>query len=222
MHSIRAPCIKPAINQGWAQLHSNFILINIHWQPGSSDHGPNTNGLITGAFLWSHHDRHHLIMCIFMSTFMCRSWQCWLRHHKSSLTKGPVTSLRFHFVEVPCQDTYLDWRPVDEEQRAQNYDFFCCWWYKIDYYRSGHFRTCIWPCLTVRNTYPLLSLHLIILEYGSDQFKNEVENHDNEAKFTGLSCKPHLFSYRKMSKHNCTCMHFHDFEQFIFFCACIL
>ena len=137
-HEIRAPCIKPAINQGWGQLHSNFILINIHWQPGSSDHGPNTNGLITGAFLWSHHDRRHLIMCIFMSTFMCRSWQCWLRHHKSSLTKGPVTSLRFHFVEVPCQDTYLDWRPVDEAQRAQNYDFFFLW-YKIDYYRSGHF-----------------------------------------------------------------------------------
>ena len=42
---------------------------------------------------------------------------------------------------------------------------------------------------------PLLSLHLIILEYGSDQFKNEVVNHDNAAKFTGLSCKLHFFSY---------------------------
>ena len=117
------------------------------------------------------------------------SWQCWLHNHESSLTKGPFTSLRIHFAEVPFQDMYLDWELVDEEQRTQNYEQLV--WYKIDYYRSGHWRTCIWTCLTVRNTCPLLSLHLIILEYGSDQFKTEVVNHDNAAKFTGLSCKLH-------------------------------
>ena len=70
-------------------------------------------------------------------------------------------------------------------------------WYKIDYYRSGHFRTCIWPCLTVRNT--CLSLDLTILEYGSEQFKNKVINHDNAGKSTGLSCKLyiHLFPIGK-------------------------
>ena len=48
---------------------------------------------------------------------------------------------------------------------------------------------------SVRNTCPLLSLHLIILEYGLDQFKNEVVNHDMVAKITGLSCIIYLFSY---------------------------
>ena len=42
---------------------------------------------------------------------------------------------------------------------------------------------------------PLLSLHLIILTYVSDPFKTEVVNHDNAAKFTGLSCKLHIFAY---------------------------
>ena len=49
-------------------------------------------------------------------------WQCWLRNHELSLTKGPLTSLRIHFAEVPFQDTYLDWEPVDEEQRTRNYE----------------------------------------------------------------------------------------------------
>ena len=53
------------------------------------------------------------------------SWQCWLRNHESSLTKGPFTSLRIHFAEVPFQDTYLDWEPVDEDQRTQNYENVC-------------------------------------------------------------------------------------------------
>ena len=117
------------------------------------------------------------------------SWQCWLRNHESSLTKGPFTSLRIHFAEVPFQDI----RILIESQlmRSSEPKIMKFVWYKIDYYRSGHWRTCIWPCLTVRNTCPLLSLHLIILEYGSDQFKTEVVNHDNAAKFTGLSCKLH-------------------------------
>ena len=53
------------------------------------------------------------------------SWQCWLRNHESSQTKGPFTSLRIHFAEVPFHDTYLDWMPVDEEQRTQNYENLC-------------------------------------------------------------------------------------------------
>ena len=53
------------------------------------------------------------------------SWQCWLRNHESSQTKGPFTSLRIHFAEVPFHDTYLDWEPVDEEQRTRNYENVC-------------------------------------------------------------------------------------------------
>ena len=66
---------------------------------GSSDHGPNTNGLLTGACLWSHHDRRHLIMCILMSIFMSydnvdyvitnRHWQ------KDHL-------LHFEFISLKC------------------------------------------------------------------------------------------------------------------------
>ena len=93
-------------------FYTNLSLLN---------HGPTTNGLITGAFLWSHHDRRHLIMCILISTFMCHDnvdYAITNRH-------WPFTSLRFHFAEVQFQDTYFDWRPVDEEQRTQNYDNFC-------------------------------------------------------------------------------------------------
>ena len=54
----------------------------------------------------------------------------------------------------------------------------------------------------MRNTCPLLSLHLIILEYVSDPFKTEVINHDNAAKFTGLSCKLHIFAYWKCTRNN--------------------
>ena len=42
----------------------------IHYRTGLLDHGPTTDGLITGVCLWSHHDRRHLIMCILMSAFM--------------------------------------------------------------------------------------------------------------------------------------------------------
>ena len=55
----------------------------------------------------------------------------------------------------------------------------------------------------MRNTCPLLSLHLIILEYVSDPFKTEVINHDNAAKFTGLSCKLHIFAYWNCTRNNC-------------------
>ena len=51
-------------------------------------------------------------------------WQCGLRNHESSLTKGPFTSLRINFAEVPFQDTCLDWEPVDEEQRTRNDEQF--------------------------------------------------------------------------------------------------
>ena len=36
----------------------------------------------------------------------------------------------------------------------------------------------------------------------SDQFKTEVINHDNAAKFTGLSCKLHIFAYWKCTRNN--------------------
>ena len=41
-----------------------------NFEHGGSNHGPTTDGLITGVCLWSHHDRRHLIMCILMSAFM--------------------------------------------------------------------------------------------------------------------------------------------------------
>ena len=159
-------------------------------------HGPTTYGLITGTCLWSHHDRRHLIMCI-IDEHIRVSWQCWLRNHESSQTKGPSTSLRIHFAEVPFQDTYLDREPVDEEQRTRNYENLCAIRLIITEVDT-HWWTCIWPCLTVRNTCPLLSLHLIILKYVSDSFKTEVVNNDNAAKFTGLSCKLHYICLLKM------------------------
>ena len=39
------------------------------------------------------------------------------------------------------------------------------------------------------------SHHNPVPEYVSDQFKTEVINHENAAKFTGLSCKLHIFAY---------------------------
>ena len=36
----------------------------------------------------------------------------------------------------------------------------------------------------------------------SDPFKTEFVNHDNAAKFTGLSCKLHIFSYWKCTRNN--------------------
>ena len=35
----------------------------------------------------------------------------------------------------------------------------------------------------------------------SDQFKTEVLNHDNAAKFTSLSCKLHIFAYWKCTRN---------------------
>ena len=125
------------------------------------------------------------------------SWQCWLRNHESSLTKGPIKSLRIR----SAISGYVPWLRASW-WGAANPKLWKCVWYKIDYYRSGHLWTCIWPYLKVRDTCPLLPLHLIILEYVSDQFKTEVVNHDNAAKVTCLSCKLHIFPYKNSTRNN--------------------
>ena len=157
----------------------------------SSNHGPTTNGLITGVCLWSHHDRRHLIMCILMSTFTSHDNVDYVITNVTDKRAIQFTSNSFRWSAI---SGYASWLRASW-WGAANPKLWKCVWYKIDYYRSGHWRTCIWPCLKVRDTCPLLSLHLIILEYVSDHFKTEVVNHDNSAKFTGLSCKLHIFAY---------------------------
>ena len=164
--------------------------------------GPTTNGVITGACLWSHYDRRHLIMCILMSTFMCHdnvNYVITNRHRqKDHLLHFKFISNSFRWSAI---SGYVSWLRASW-WGAANPKLWKFVWYKIDYYRSGHWRTCIWPCLTMRNTCPLLSLHLIILEYVSDQFKTEVVYHDNAAKFTGFSWKIHIFAYWKCARND--------------------
>ena len=71
------------------------------------------------------------------------SWQCWLRNHESSLIKGPFTSFRFHFCWSAISG-YVSWLRASW-WGAANPNLWKCVWEKIDYYWSGHWRTCIWP-----------------------------------------------------------------------------
>ena len=113
------------------------------------NHGPTTNGLITGNCLWSHHDRRHLIMCILMSTFMC--------HDTRIVTDKRTIYFTSNSFRWSAISGYVSWLKASDNGwwGAANPKLWQFLWYKIDYYRSGHWRTCIWPCLTVRNACPL-------------------------------------------------------------------
>ena len=85
---------------------------------------PTTNGLTTGACLWSYHDRRHLIMCILMSTFMRRDNVDYVitnRHRqKDHLLHFEFISLKCHFtirILIECQ--------LMRSSEPKNYENLC-------------------------------------------------------------------------------------------------